>query len=406
MATDTLQCRILAELDKYQLEGVEFVLKDPVATGSYGGVYKMKYKGMFIIEERLEILARLRSYIFVKVLWYALLHLKDNFISTAIFAGLLCAGKRVHDELLCSDPKLESYAVKTFVRECKILAKLKHPNIVQFLGVFYNTEENNPISSNMPYLIMEFLHMNVTQCIESDKYGNWPEELCLSVLHDVALGLRYLHEETKPILHRDLSSNNVMLTQDMTAKISDMGGAKLRSTKMTNMPGTADFMSPEAFGTDKYQESTDIYSFGVLILHLFTGEWPSRDKRHEQTQSLTSKPFHYKITKICLLSNPSKRPKVREIVNEIENEQCKHPHVEMRMLMIKKLIQYRDGETKREEQRDPHHDPNAEKSESQKMAEKLCTITATASYEAVRRSIASTMTLHCEREARQINTSH
>ena len=66
MATDTLQCRILAELDKYQLEGVEFVLKDPIATGSYGGVYKMKYKGVFIIEERLEILARLRSYIFCK----------------------------------------------------------------------------------------------------------------------------------------------------------------------------------------------------------------------------------------------------------------------------------------------------------------------------------------------------
>ena len=79
-----------------------------------------------------------------------------------------------------------------------------------------------------------------------------PEEINYSILEDVAVGLQYLHDRQDPIIHRDLSANNVLLTGDMRAKISDLGVAKILNTNpirmstMTKTPGTQCYMPPEA----------------------------------------------------------------------------------------------------------------------------------------------------------------
>ena len=151
------------------------------------------------------------------------------------YMGLKCAGKKIHELLEQGDA---SYTVRRFEEECRLLSQVRHPSIVQFLGVCFQQGVRAPI------LVMEFLPTNLTSCIE--RYGILSKEISYSILHDVALGLCYLHSQTPPIIHRDLSSNNVLLTPNMTAKISDLGVARilnltpLQVSRMTQTPGTPD----------------------------------------------------------------------------------------------------------------------------------------------------------------------
>ena len=99
----------------------------------------------------------------------------------------------------------------------------------------------------------------------------------------MALGLRYLHEHSPPIVHRDLSANNVLMTTSMSAKISDLGVAKMLNITPAQMtqrmstkaPGTPCYMPPEALmDRPTYTSKIDSYSYGVLMIHMLCGRWP------------------------------------------------------------------------------------------------------------------------------------
>ena len=187
------------------------------------------------------------------------------------YMGLKCAGKKIHELLLRQGDA--SYQVRRFEEECRLLSQVRHPNIVQFLGVCFQQRVRAPI------LVMEFLPTNLTSCIE--QYGILPKEISYSILHDVALGLCYLHSQTPAIIHRDLSSNNVLLTPNMTAKISDLGVARilnlipLQVSHMTQTPGTPAYMPPEVMvANPKYDTSVDEFSYGIMMIHMFSGRWP------------------------------------------------------------------------------------------------------------------------------------
>ena len=189
------------------------------------------------------------------------------------YAGLKCAGKKIHEILLQPTGTAISYTTRRFKEECRLLSKVRHPNIVQFLGVHFQAGLSAPI------LVMEFLPTNLTTCIE--KYGILPDEISYSILYDVALGLCYLHSQTHPIIHRDLSSNNILLTPNMTAKISDLGVARivnlspLQVSHMTGTPGTPAYMPPEVMvANPRYNTSVDEFSFGILMIHIFSQRWP------------------------------------------------------------------------------------------------------------------------------------
>ena len=192
------------------------------------------------------------------------------------FQGLKCVGKKIHDELFNSATPLEQAAMlERFAGECELLGGLHHPCIVQFLGVYFDQ------GSPLPVLVMEYLHTTLSACLE--RYGVLPKEISYGILHDVILGLCYLHELSPSIIHRDLSANNVLLTSNMNAKISDLGVAKilnLSPAQMTQMtqtkaPGTPCYMPPEALiAKPKYTSKLDIYSYGVLIIHTLCGRWP------------------------------------------------------------------------------------------------------------------------------------
>ena len=186
------------------------------------------------------------------------------------YKGLRCAGKKVYRALYRQN--LEHYVHK-FTKECRLISELRHPNIVQFLGVYFEPEDHTPV------LVLEYIPMTLAESIE--KYPNMPSEITYSILTDVALGLRYLHEQDTPIIHRDLSANNVLLTENFTAKISDLGVAKIVDiplaslATMTRVPGTPCYMPPEALVPNpKYNISIDVFSYGILILHIFSQKWP------------------------------------------------------------------------------------------------------------------------------------
>ena len=92
------------------------------------------------------------------------------------------------------------------------------------------------------------MHESLTSLVE--KYSDIPLLVKLSILHDVSLGLRCLHGREPPILHRDISPNNILLTSYLQVKVSDLGVAKAVMTesnkRMTKTPGTLVFMPPEA----------------------------------------------------------------------------------------------------------------------------------------------------------------
>ena len=186
------------------------------------------------------------------------------------YRGLKCAGKQLYPVLY---EQGVGDTVRRFEEECRLLAQMRHPNIVQFIGVYF--EEG----SRVPILVMEFLPTTLARCI--DTYGVLPEEVSYSILHDVALGLYHLHSQTPPIVHRDLSANNVLLASNMTAKISDLGVARIlnltpeQMSCMTSTPGTPAYMPPEAMrATPRYDASIDEFSYGILMIHVLSGRWP------------------------------------------------------------------------------------------------------------------------------------
>ena len=250
------------------------------------------------------------------------------------YLGLKCAGKKIHEILLMQGNA--SYTVRRFEEECNLLSQIRHPNIVQFLGVFFQPGQQAPI------LVMEFLPTNLTSCIE--QYGILPSETSYSILYDVALGLSYLHNQTPPIIHRDLSSNNVLLTSNMTAKISDLGVARmlnlnpLQVSRMTQTPGTPAYMPPEVMVADpKYITSVDEFSYGVMMIHVFSGKWPEpqvgqtcndpdTDKLIPVSEAERREVFiqaignHHPLMSLilkCLSNNPIRRARVSEIVQNL-----------------------------------------------------------------------------------------
>jgi len=176
-----------------------------------------------------------------------------------------------------------------------------------------------------------------------DKHEKIPVHIKYSIVHDVSLGLCYLHNHDPPIVHRDLSPNNILLTTHHVAKISDLGVAKVikadsRKT-MTKAPGTVDFMPPEAFDDlPFYGPSLDVFSFAGIILHTFNQQWPKPssqaplnpksgerkvlsevERRQQYLDKMTGESeVLIPLIKECLYDEPSVRPKIDYVCGIIE----------------------------------------------------------------------------------------
>ena len=159
----------------------------------------------------------------------------------------------------------------------QVMKMMKHPHIVQYLGTYRDPERG------LPVLLMELMDESLTKFLE--QFQDFPFHVKMNLCHDIALALAYLH--SNGIIHRDLSSNNVLLIAGSRAKVTDFGMSKLiesnpRMTPLTQCPGTEVYMSPEALRTPPiYTTKLDTFSFGVLsvqiMTHIFPNPGPARN---------------------------------------------------------------------------------------------------------------------------------
>ena len=242
-----------------------------------------------------------------------------------------------------------------FLNECLLLSKLDHPNVVKFVGVHFSPQDRSDA-----ILIMEQLHMDLHKFLQDpEQHPDIDTYTKLSILPDVSSGLLYLHTQlAKPILHRDLTAHNILLTEDFKrAKIADFGMSKLidhhlhRSVTCTECPGGFAYMPPEAFtDSPKYDTPLDVFSFGQLSLYVALQQFPVVElelppeqsirayqqgevailKRKKWLDKLPADHCLRDLILSCLRDDPSKRPST-ERLNAQMMELC-HGHSEKGIL--------------------------------------------------------------------------
>ncbi len=162
------------------------------------------------------------------------------------------------------DPETQE-ALARFKREAQAAGRLSHPNIV---GVFDYGE-----TDELAFIVMEFVEgSTLKQRLAAD---GLPLAETLRLMDDILAGLAYSH--ARGVVHRDIKPANVMVTREGRAKLADFGIARIESSSMTQagtVMGTPAYMSPEQFMGQVVDRRTDIYSSGVMLYQLLTGERP------------------------------------------------------------------------------------------------------------------------------------
>ncbi len=153
-----------------------------------------------------------------------------------------------------------------FKREAQAAGRLQHPNIV---GIYDYGEVDD-----LAFIVMEFVD-GVPLKTLFDRHERFEAPTILRVMGGVLAGLQYSHD--RGIVHRDIKPSNIMLTADGRAKITDFGIARIESSSLTQagtVLGTPAYMSPEQFLGETVDSRTDIYSAGVVLYQMLTGERP------------------------------------------------------------------------------------------------------------------------------------
>ena len=196
-------------------------------------------------------------------------------------------------------------------------------------------------------MVMELMDISLTSFIEKNQ-SNIAVETKLSILYDVSLALSHLHGRRPAVVHRDLSSNNVLLNSHLVAKISDLGTAKMiradskqTRSRLTTAPGTLHFMPPEALDEEDpiYGTPVDVFSFAGVALHLFSEKWPTpcghkkrdpitkkmvslseveRRQRYLEAMTVEGAALKEMVMK-CLDDDPDERPPIQEVSQWIKS---------------------------------------------------------------------------------------
>ena len=238
-------------------------------------------------------------------------------VCRARYGSLPCAAKVIHETLfdpealkLVGRGKKHRLPFERFKQECEVLHNLRHPNIIQYLDVYQDPD------TKLPVLLMELMDGSLTHFLE-DFLQQIPLHIQVNFSHDVALALSFLH--ANKIIHRDLSSNNVLLICNVRAKVTDFGMARLGEHATvfshTMCPGTDVYMPPEAVKEKPtYTEKIDCFSFGVLIIQILAQVFPDPGKRQETMD------FSHRGRKVLISV-----PEVERRKNHIDLIQPNHP---------------------------------------------------------------------------------
>ena len=219
-------------------------------------------------------------------------------------------------------------------REINLLSQLRHPNLVQFIGAIYDHPSGSPM------IITEIMDTSLRKAYENKDITPDPScrQVIISIMRDVAVGLNYLHCLCDPIIHRDVSSANVLLESKgpgkWKTKISDFGSANLVRDAFSRAPGAEVYSAPECSAnitsrtTAKQTTMLDVFSFGVLFCEVLTCRFPKLGSWNELLQQvytstkkqkgLLTSSLHHELINSCCNKNPTRRPTMKVVITKLD----------------------------------------------------------------------------------------
>ena len=227
------------------------------------------------------------------------------------FRGQDVAMKQLHSIISSSD-----YYRDLLYREISLMAKVRHPNLLLFIAAVLDSPSNTPI------IITELMDTNLRQAYHNAKLTN--NGVKLSILRDVSAALNYLHLQSNPIIHRDVSSANILLlalpNNKWRGKLSDFGSANLVQHASTPGPGAAMYTAPEVFKGEQQTTKMDVFSFGKLLCEVLSNRLPDPDAFPSMLQSMAKDwPLMHQLISSCMQQDPNKRPAMNYIVDQLNH---------------------------------------------------------------------------------------
>ena len=221
-------------------------------------------------------------------------------VKEAKFRGLRVAAKCLHQVIV------SSHNCRQFSREMNISSKLRHPNLLLFIGAIREGEL---------VIITELMPTSLRKELGKRKLTN---KQIITISRDVSCGLNYMHQSRPhPIIHRDISSGNILLEPlpngYMRAKISDYGSANfINLITSTIGPGSPVYAAPEAHIPDRHTPKMDVFSLGILMVEMCLGEL-SRSTLVHQIQNIHW-PDVVTLIRRCISKQPADRPNASDII--------------------------------------------------------------------------------------------
>ncbi|XP_022720345.1 serine/threonine-protein kinase STY17-like isoform X2 [Durio zibethinus] len=242
----------------------------------------------------------------------------------ASWRGTQVAVKKLGDEVITDEDK-----VRAFRDELALFQKIRHPNVVQFLGA---------VTQSSPMMIVtEYLPKGDLRAFLKIK-GALKPMTALRFALDIARGMNYLHEnKPAPIIHRDLEPSNILRDDSGHLKVADFGVSKLLTVKedkpLTCLDTSCRYVAPEVFNDNDYDTKVDVFSFALILQEMIEGHPPFSAKQdnevHKAYASRERPPFkapakHYahglkELIEDCWNEKPAKRPTFRQIITRLES---------------------------------------------------------------------------------------
>ncbi|KAL8267931.1 hypothetical protein R6Q59_001729 [Mikania micrantha] len=272
--------------DEWEIDPQFLTLDHKVASGSYGDLYKGTYRGQEV----------------------AIKMLKAENITTNM--------------------------QQDFIQEVYIMRKIRHKNVVQFIGACTDTSSLSIVTEFMSGgSVYDYLHK---------QKGTFKLPILLKVASDISKGMNYLHQNN--IIHRDLKAANLLMDENDVVKVADFGVARVKAQTgvMTAETGTYRWMAPEVIEHKPYDLKADVFSFGIVLWELLTGRLPYEyltpvqaaigvvQKGLRPPIPKNTQPKLAQLLVRCWQKDPSLRPNFSEIIDilkkittEVENVEKK-----------------------------------------------------------------------------------